>query len=100
MKKNLLSGLMSIALIFLSTILIAQAPTVSWEKYYPRPGQYEAGNYTTNAIKQSPVEPGFVLVGSRSMKWKGNGYAEVMVMRIDQEGAAISMNNTLWMESG
>jgi len=81
-------------LIFLSSLIIAQAPTVTWDKYYPGPGQYEAGNYTTYDIKQSPVEPGFVLVGSRSMKWKGNGYAEVMVMRIDKEGASISMNNT------
>jgi len=85
---------MSISLIFLSTLLIAQAPTLAWDKYYPRPGQYEAGNYTTYEIKQSPVTTGYVLVGSRGMSWKGNGYSEVMVMRIDQDGNDIAMNNT------
>jgi len=85
---------MSISLIFLSALISAQAPTVAWDKYYPPPGQYEAGNYTTYEIKQSPVTTGYVLVGSRSMNWKGNGYNEVMVMRIDQDGGSIAMNNT------
>jgi hypothetical protein len=94
MKKHLLPGLISISLIFLSTLLTAQAPTVAWDKYYPPPGQYEAGNYTTYEIKQSPVTTGYVLVGSRGMNWKGNGYNEVMVMRIDKDGGSIAMDNT------
>ncbi|MEN8204204.1 MAG: T9SS type A sorting domain-containing protein [Bacteroidota bacterium] len=94
MKKILLSRLISIPLLFLSTLIIAQAPTVTWEKHFPLPGEYEAGNYTANDIKQSPVEPGYVLVGSRKMTWKGNGYNEVMVMRVDQEGGFIAMDNT------
>jgi subtilisin-like proprotein convertase family protein len=94
MKKILLPGLMSISLIFLSSLISAQAPTVVWDKYYPPPGQYEAGNYTTYEIKQSPVTTGYVLVGSRGMNWKGNGYSEVMVMRIDKDGGSIAMDNT------
>jgi len=94
MKKNLRSGLVSIPLIFLSTLIIAQAPTVTWDKFFPSAGEYEVGNYTANEIKQSPVTTGYVLVGSRKMTWKGNGYNEVMVMRVDQDGQYISMNNT------
>ena len=94
MKKILLPGLLSISLIFLSTLISAQAPTVKWANHFPLPGDYETGNYTANEIKQSPVEPGYVLVGDRSMTWKGNGYNEVMVMRIDPEGGNIAMNNT------
>lgn len=93
MKKFLLPGLLSISLMFLTTFIIAQAPTVTWDDFYPLPGDYETGNYTANDIKQSPVESGFVLVGSRKMTWKGYGYNEVMVMRIDQEGGSIEMNN-------
>ncbi len=85
---------MSLSLIFLSTFLSAQAPTVAWEDHYPLPGDYETGNYTANEIKQSPVSTGYVLVGSRSMNWKGNGYNEVMVMRIDKDGGSIAMDNT------
>lgn len=85
---------MSISLIFLSVLISAQAPTVAWDKYYPPPGEYEAGNYTTYEIKQDPVTTGIVLVGSRGMTWKGNGYNEVMVMRIDEDGQSIAMDNT------
>jgi len=93
MKKILLPGLMSIFLIFLSSLLIAQTPTVAWDKFFPAAGEYEVGNYTANEIKQSPVTTGYVLVGSRKMIWKGNGYNEVMVMRVDQEGNFIGMPN-------
>ena len=72
----------------------AQAPVVEWEKFFPSPGSYEVGNYTINEIKQSPSEPGLVLVGSRKMTWKGNGYEEVLVIRLDQDGGYIAMNNT------
>jgi len=84
---------MSLCLLILSTFIIAQAPTVTWEKYFPEPGHYDGGNYTTYEIKQSPVESEYVLVGSRKMTWKGNGYSEVMLMRIDEDGTAIFMNN-------
>ncbi len=84
---------MSISLLFLSTFIIAQAPTVTWDEFFPGTGKYEVGNYTANEIKQSPVDPGYVLVGSRSMTWKGNGYNEVLVMRVDQEGGSVQMNN-------
>ncbi len=84
---------MSISLLFLSTFIIAQAPTVTWDEFFPGTGEYEVGNYTANEIKQSPVDPGYVLVGSRSMTWKGNGYNEVLVMRVDQEGGSVQMNN-------
>jgi len=80
------------SLVFLSSLIIAQAPIVTWEKFFPGTGEYEAGNYTANEIKQSPVEPGYVLVGSRGMNWKGNGYNEVMVMRINEDGESIQMN--------
>jgi hypothetical protein len=55
---------------WLSVTLVTQlnSPAIwSWEKFYPGTGEYEAGNYTANDIKQSPVEPGFVLVGSMGM---------------------------------
>lgn len=71
----------------------AQSPEVAWDEFFPPQGEYEVGNYTINEIKQSPVEPGYVLVGSRNMTWKGNGYREVLVMRVDRDGGYISMNN-------
>ncbi len=83
---------MSMSLIFLSSLIIAQAPTVTWDKFLPLPGEYETGNYTANEIKEASTGESSVIVGSRSMSWKGNGYKEVMVMRIDHEGESIQMN--------
>ncbi len=51
------------SLLFLASCIKAQAPTVSWDKFYP-------GDY--------------VLVGSRKIS-AANGYSEVMLLRVDQE---------------
>jgi subtilisin-like proprotein convertase family protein len=81
----------SVILLFASSIH-AQPPEVLWEKFLPLPGEYEAGNYTANEIKESSTGESSVIVGSRNMTWKGNGYKEVVVMRIDHEGESIQMN--------
>ena len=77
-------------MLFLATCIKAQAPAVTWYDYYP--GDYESGNYTANDIKQSPYG-GFVLVGTRKIQ-ATNGYNEVMVMRFDEEGDEIRMQQT------
>jgi len=89
--KNLFKSLLSVsALSFLMTSLFAQIPEVTWDNFYPL--DYEIGNYTANDIKESPMQGSYVLVGSRSMNWGGNGYNQVMVMRVDDEGGSIAMN--------
>ena len=91
--KTILRPLLSLSLLlFLTNCLNAQAPTRTWERFLP--GDYEIGNYTANELKESPYQRTYVLVGSRSMNWKGYGYNDVMVMRFDQEGGSIRMNET------
>jgi hypothetical protein len=89
MKKFLLPGLLSMSLFFLATFVIAQPPTVTWDEFFPGAGNYESGSYTSNDVKQSP-HGGYVLVGSRKVA-AANGYSEVMLMRVDEEGNTIIM---------
>lgn len=76
-------------MLILCHCLLSQAPAVKWEGYYP--GGYELGNYVVNDIKESPYG-GYVVAGGRKMDWKGLGYNQVMVMRMDDEGGGIRMN--------
>ena len=87
MKKQLLPGLLSISWLLLAICINAQSPMVTWDGFYPV--DYEIGNYTANDIKESPYG-GYVLVGSRKVA-ATNGYSEVMLMRVDEVGAGISM---------
>ncbi|MCK4992884.1 MAG: hypothetical protein KAS29_20445, partial [Bacteroidales bacterium] len=90
MKKQLLSGLMSLSMLLLATCINAQdPPSVIWDGFFPAPDNYEYGNYTANDIKQSPYG-GYVIVGSRKIS-AANGYSEVVVMRVDQEGRTVGM---------
>ena len=84
--KSLLSAM---AMLLVAICINAQAPTITWDKFFPGAGEYESGTYTANDIKQSP-HGSYVLVGSRKVA-ATNGYSEVMLMRVDQEGAGISM---------
>ncbi len=72
-------------------------PSVIWEESFP--GVYQTGNYTANDIKQSPLG-GFVITGRRNMDSQFGGYGEVMVIRVDEEGKEISMNQTFTGTSG
>lgn len=90
MKKRFNRLLLASLLFFPMVSLTSQIPEVTWDDFYPR--DYEIGNYTANDIKESPMLGSYVLVGSRSMKWSGNGYSQVMVMRVDDEGGSIEMN--------
>ena len=71
----------------------AQPPTVTWDEFFPGTGDYELGNYTANDIKENP-HGGYVLVGSRKIQ-ATNGYSELLLMRVDEEGDAIRMLETL-----
>lgn len=83
---------MSISLFLLTSSIIAQPPTVAWDNFFPGAGDYEYGTYTIETIKQSPYG-GYVIVGSRKIQ-ATNGYHEVMVIRVDEDGASIRMNET------
>ena len=92
MKKLATPFLLSLILLFASQGIHAQSPpTVTWDGFFPGGGI--TGNYTANDVKQTP-DGGFVLVGTRSMTYQGNGYNEAMIMRIDQDGNEIAMQQT------
>ena len=92
MKKLVTPTLLSFILLLLSCGTYAQdPPEVVWYKFFP--GAYETGNYTANDVKQSPFG-GYVMVGSRSMTYRGNGYHEAMVIRVDRDGNEIAMQQT------
>lgn len=81
---------MSISMLLLATCICAQdPPSVIWYGFYPAPDDYEYGNYTANDIKESP-HGGYVITGTRKVS-AANGYNEVMVIRVDQEGRTIGM---------
>ena len=61
-----------------------------WDGFFPGADDYEMGNYTVNDIKQSPYG-GYVIVGNRNIS-AANGYTEVMLMRIDEEGRTIDLS--------
>ncbi len=78
------------AMVLVATCISAQdPPSVIWDGFFPAPDDYEYGNYTANDIKQSPYG-GYVIVGSRKVS-AANGYSEVLVMRVDQEGRTVEM---------
>ena len=66
-------------------------PEVVWDGFFP--GGVITGNYTANDVKQSPFG-GYVMVGTRNMTYQGYGYREAMVMRVNQEGDEIEMQQT------
>jgi subtilisin-like proprotein convertase family protein len=89
MKKLLTPLVLSLLLILISHGIHAQVPPkVIWSFFYPN--VYQTGNYTANDVKESPYG-GFVLTGSRKIQ-AANGYSEVIVMRVDDEGYEVSMN--------
>jgi hypothetical protein len=90
--KKIYSSLLFIVstLILLTEIQAQEPPQVIWEDYFP--GAYEMGNYTANDVKQSPFG-GYVMVGSWSTTYQGNGYRAALVMRVDQDGNEIAMQN-------
>lgn len=91
--KKLYSSLLSASVLFIaSTTLLSQVPEVIWDDHYPP--DYTIGNYTANDIKESPYPGSYVIVGSRNMTWKENGYNEVLVMRVDDDGGSPRMNET------
>lgn len=91
--KKLYASLLFIlsTLILLTEIQAQEPPEVIWDGFYP--GTYETGNYTANDVKQSPFG-GYVMVGSRSMTYEGNGYHEAMLMRVTQAGLDFSYQNS------
>ncbi|MCD4711419.1 MAG: T9SS type A sorting domain-containing protein [Bacteroidales bacterium] len=90
--KRIFKVLLSVvAMLFMATSINAQAPGVTWDGFYP--GDYEEGNYTANDIKLSPYG-GYVLAGSRRMLFQSYGYKQVMLMRVDEEGGGIWMQQT------
>jgi hypothetical protein len=91
MKKLYTSLLLSASLLLITTTtLLSQVPELIWDDHYPP--DYTEGNYTANDIKESPYLGSYVIVGSRNMTWEGNGYNAVLVMRVDDEGGSIEMN--------
>jgi len=92
MKKLAAPLLLTLSIIFVSHMILAQdPPTVTWDDFLPN--AYSIGNYTANDVKQTP-DGSFVMVGTRSMTYQGNGYNEAMIMRIDQDGNEIAMQQT------
>jgi len=92
MKKLYSFLLFALSALILSTEIQAQEPPeVTWSGYFP--AAYEIGNYTADEVKQT-LDGGYIMAGSRSMTHQGYGYHEAMVMRIDQEGNEIEMQQT------
>ena len=89
MKKLSAPSLLCLVLLLVSYDFHAQDPPgVVWDKFLP--GDYQLGTYTVNDVKQSPYG-GYVMVGSRKIQ-AANGYSGVVVMRVDEGGDEISMN--------
>ncbi len=92
MKRISIPFLLCLLFLFVFNDIYAQDPPgIDWADRFP--GAYETGNYTANDVKQSPYG-GYVMVGSRSLTYQSLGYHEAMIMRVDEEGFEISMQQT------
>ena len=89
MKKSSFPSVLIVLILLLCTGTFAQnPPKVLWEEFLPKP--YPSNTYTANDVKESPYGS-YVITGSRKIQ-ASNGYSEVIVMRIDDEGIGIEMN--------
>jgi hypothetical protein len=89
MRKLYIPALFSLLFLFLPFGIHAQVPPkIVWEEFLPKP--YPTSTYTAYDVKQSPYGS-YVITGNRKIQ-AANGYSEVIVMRIDEEGVGIEMN--------
>jgi hypothetical protein len=90
MKKLTISALLTLSILFLAASLRAQAPTVTWDDFYPT--DYASGNYTANVIIETPSGE-IVVVGNLRFASQTYPHNDVLVMRLNNDGS------TIWVKS-
>ena len=83
--------LLATTLLFMASIIHAQAPTVTWDDHYPI--AYETDTYSAEVIKES-AQGGFVVIGSRRIASQTNPYHEVLLLHINENGGEIGTPQT------